>query len=137
MSDETKSHCDGERCGTSACCKSKFCLLAIVIIGTLLIVGVLISAMIKYTTPSSLTAERAAFRAKNLAELRAANTEALTTYGYVDAQRGIVRLPIDQAMKLTIAEWQKPSAGRATLLARQVKASAPLPKAPEKPSAFE
>ena len=137
MSEEAKPGCDAERCGTIACCQSKGFLLGIVIICTLLIVGVLIKAMIQYTTPPSLTAERAAFRAKSLAELRAANSGALTTYGYIDPQRGIVRLPIDEAMKITIAEWQKPSAGRAALLARQARASAPLPKAPEKPSAFE
>jgi len=116
---------------------AKCFVLGAVIIGTLLIVGILINAMIKYTTPPSLTAERAAFRAKNLAELRAANANALTSYDYVDQQRGIVRLPIEQAMQLTIAEWADPAKGRATLLERQAKASAPLAKAPEKPSAFE
>ena len=135
MSDETKS-C-GATEGEGCCHRGRCVVLGIVILGTLLIVGVLINAMIKYTTPPPLAAERAAFRAKNLVELRAANAEALTTYGYVDQQRGIVRLPIEQAMKLTLAEWQNPAAGRKTLLERQAKASAPLPKAPEKPSAFE
>ena len=138
MSDETKSCCDtSETCDASSCCWSRCLLLGVVIIGTLTIVGVLINAMIKYTTPAPLNADRAAFRAKNLVELRAANTEALKTYGYVDQQRGVVRLPIDEAMKLTIAEWKDPAAGRKILLERQAKASAPLPKAPEKPSAFE
>jgi len=138
VSDETKSGCEtSESCEESSCCKSKCILLGLVIIGTLMIVGVLINAMIKYTTPAPLNADRAAFRAKNLVELRAANTDALTTYGYVDQQRGVVRLPIDEAMKLTITEWKDSAAGRKILLERQAKASAPLPKAPEKPSAFE
>ena len=132
MSDETNSGCE-----TNSCCWSKCVLLGVVILGTLMIVGVLINAMIKYTTPAPLNADRAAFRAKNLVELRAANTDALTTYGQVDAPRSIVRLPVEEAMKLTIAEWKNPAAGRKILLERQTKASAPLPKAPEKPSAFE
>jgi hypothetical protein len=140
VSDETKSCCttEAESCSTQKpCCKARCCVLALVILATLLIVGVLINAMIKYTTPAPLNADRAAFRAKNLVELRAANTEALTTYGYVDAQRGIVRLPIEQAMKITVEEWKNPAVGRKLLLDRQAKASAALPKAPEKPSAFE
>ena len=138
MSDETQScSTTGETCEKSSCCWSRCLLLGFVIVATLMIVGVLINAMIKYTTPAPLNAARAAFRFKNLQELRAANTEALTSYGYVDQQRGIVRLPIEQAKKLTIAEWQNPAAGRKLLLERQTKASAPLPKAPEKPSAFE
>lgn len=128
MSDETKSN---------GCGRGKWCLVGLVLLATLLIVGVLIQAMIKYTMPAALNAERAAFRKKTQVELRAANLEALTTYGWVDPQRGIVRLPVEQAMKLTVAEWQDPAAGRAVLLARQAQASAPLPKAPEKPSAFE
>lgn len=128
MSDETKSDC---------CGRGKWWVVGLVLLATLLIVGVLIQAMIKYTTPAPLNAERAAFRKKTLVELRAANLEAMTTYGWVDQSRGIVRLPIEQAMKLTVAEWQDPAAGRAGLLARQARASAPLPKAPEKPSAFE
>ena len=40
-------------------------------------------------------------------------------------------------MQLAAQAWQNPAAARADLIARQEKASAELPKAPEKPSAFE
>ena len=122
---------------TGGCGKVKAFFLGIVIVAALLIVGVLIQAVIHYTTPTPIGQDRAAFRAKNLAELRAANAEALTTYGYADQQRGIVRLPIEQAMNLIVTEWQEPQKGRALLLERQALASKPLPKAPEKPSAYE
>ena len=125
------------RCETAGCGKVKAFFLGIFIIGCLLIVGVLIQMVIRHTMPATLGQERADFRAKNLAELRAANAEILTTYAYVDQQRGIVRLPIAQAMKLIVAEWQDPGAGRAVLVARQEQASKPLPKAPAKPSEFE
>jgi hypothetical protein len=49
----------------------------------------------------------------------------------------MVRLPIEDAMKLAAQKWQNPSAARADLNARAEKAAAELPKAPEKPSAFE
>jgi hypothetical protein len=48
-----------------------------------------------------------------------------------------VRLPIDTALQLAAQQWRNPAAARAELTARQEKASAELPKAPEKPSAFE
>ena len=38
----------------------------------------------------------------DLADMREAERRALTTYGWVDQQKGIVRIPIDQAMKLTL-----------------------------------
>ena len=39
---------------------------------------------------------------QDLADLRAQEDEALTTYGWVDRNGGVVRIPIEQAMKLTI-----------------------------------
>src|SRR6476469_4881331 len=38
----------------------------------------------------------------DLADMRAAEQKALTTYGWADQQKGIVRIPIDQAMQLTL-----------------------------------
>jgi hypothetical protein len=135
VSDETKS------CSATACFCGKerhcCCCYSLLALGALLIAGALVWAVIHYTQSAPLTEERAVLRRKNLAELRAANAEALNHYGWVDQTRGIVRLPIDQAMKLTVLEWQNPAAGRSNLIARVEKATAPLPKAPEKPSQFE
>ena len=64
--------------------------------------------MRSYTRPEPLGEDRAAFRRKNLAEIRAANADALTSYGWQDQTRGVVRLPIDQAMKLVEQQWQNP-----------------------------
>lgn len=132
MSNDTQSRCEAAGCG-----KTKAFFLGIIIIACLLITGGLIQMVVRYATPAPLGQDRAAFRAKSLAELRAANAETLSTYAYVDQQRGIVRLPIEQSMKLIIAEWQDPSAGRAVLLSREAQATKPLPKAPAKPSEFE
>lgn len=41
-------------------------------------------------------------RAAILRDLRARETEAATTYGWVDQTKGVVRVPIDRAMQLTI-----------------------------------
>lgn len=43
-------------------------------------------------------------RAATLAELRANEKSASTTYGWVDQAKGVVRLPTDRAVELTIQE---------------------------------
>jgi len=109
----------------------------VAVLGALLIVGGIVWAMKHYTTPPSLLAERAALRTKNLAELRGEETKAMTTYGWVDQSKGIVRLTVDRAVQLTIAGGQDLAGFRKDLLEREAKATFVPPKAPEKPSAFE
>lgn len=108
------------------------------ILGAFLIVAGLVFAMRHYTQPPPINAGRAAERAKALAEMRAANTEALHNAGWIDQTKGIVRLPIADAMKIIVEAWQEnPAAARSDLIARVKKATAPPPKAPEKPNPFE
>jgi hypothetical protein len=54
---------------------------------------------------------RAKKRVDNLKTSREEATKALTTYGWVDKNKGVARIPIERAMKLTIAELarQKPA----------------------------
>jgi hypothetical protein len=85
----------------------------------------------------AIDADRAAERAKDLAAIRAVETSALDNAAWIDQQRGIVRLPIATALQLAGQEWKNPGQARADLIAREEKASAPLPVAPPKPSAFE
>lgn len=109
----------------------------VAVAGALLIFAALVWTTREYTTPAPLGAARAAERAKALAELRAANAEALETVGWVDPAKGTVRLPITEAMKIAEQAWKDPAKARADLIAREEKASAPAPKAPEKPSQYE
>lgn len=43
-----------------------------------------------------------------LAELRAREHQAATTYGWIDQPAGVVRLPIDRAMELIVQEHARP-----------------------------
>jgi len=108
---------------------------AIAILGSFLIVAALVWAMHKYTEPPPLGAGRAAERARALAELRAAEADALNNIGWVDQAKGIVRLPIADAMKIVERSWQNPAAARSNLLERVAKANPPPPK--PAPSPFE
>ena len=105
------------------------------ILGCFLIIAALVLVMHRYTQPSPLGEDRAAARAKALSELRAADTEALTTTGWLDQTKGLVRLRIEDAMKLVEREWKNPAAARSNLIARVEKANPPPPKAA--PSPFE
>jgi hypothetical protein len=99
-----------------------------------IVLGVLVGVAVR---PPAIDADQAEQRYKALAELRAAESKALDNPGWIDQQRGIVRLPIDRAILQAAEAWQNPAQARADLMSRAEKAAAPLPKAPEKPSAFE
>ncbi len=107
------------------------------ILGSFLIVAALVWAMRHYTQPPPVE-DRPAMRAKALAELRAAEAEALHHPAWIDQGKGLVRLPVEDAMAVIEREWgRNPAAGRSNLIARVEKATAVPPKAPEKPSPFE
>ena len=106
------------------------------LIACLLFAGIVVA--VKYSVPvPAIDADRAAARARALAEIRAAETQALNHPGWVDENRGLVRLPISVALQITEREWQNPAAARSNLMARVEKATAPAPPAPAKPNPFE
>lgn len=107
------------------------------ILGSLLIVAALVWAMQRYTQPPPLGEDRIALRKKALADLRAAEASELESYGWVDQAKGVVRLPINEAMKLALRDWQNPAAARSNLIDRVEKATFVPPPAPAKPSQFE
>lgn len=103
---------------------------AAAVVAMFFLMSVAIWAMYHYTQPGPVEETRWAERAKNLADLKAKNQELLETYGWVNKERGVVRLPIACAMELTVKEWQDASAGRESLIARMEKALPPLPPTP-------
>lgn len=119
-----------------SCCRNAVSLL--VALAALLIVAVLVWAMKHYTTPEDLTAQRAEERRLNLAELKAAEKEAVETDGWLNPENGVVRLKLDRAVALSLQAWQNnPEAARADLIDRVEKATYVPPPPPEEPSDFE
>jgi hypothetical protein len=78
---------------------------------------------------------RAEVRRKNLAELRAANEELLTTYAWVDKAKGVVRIPIARAMELEVAALNEKKPAPAYPIATPASAAAPAPAATTTPQA--
>ena len=127
------SCCETEK---KSCCGKSFSVTTAVVIACLIFVA-LVWKTSQYTTPAPLGAERAAERSKALVELRAAETDALNNVGWIDQGKGLVRLPIADAMKLAEKQWQNPAQARATMNDRVEKAFFVPPPPPPKPSAFE
>jgi hypothetical protein len=117
-------------------CRSRLAYI-VAVLGAFLIVAVLVQLMRHYTQPPPLNANRAAERTKALGEVRAAEAD-LRNAGWIDQGKGLVRIPISEAMVLTERAWQNPAAARSDLIARVDKANPPPPPPPPpKPSAFE
>lgn len=57
-------------------------------------------------------AARSAERTKNLADLQAADKAQLTTYGWNDRAKGIVRIPVTRAMELVLPALNAKASGQ-------------------------
>jgi len=81
---------------------------------------------------------RAKKRAEKLKTLREESQKELTTYAWVDKNKGVARIPIDRAMELTVADQAQkkpaPAGPIATPAAEAAPAGAsPAPAAPQQP----
>lgn len=72
--------------------------------------GLLALAVIGASTRgNSYEKKRAKVRAEKLLALNQEKLTAITTYGWVDKSKGVVRIPVEEAMTITVAELaQKP-----------------------------
>jgi hypothetical protein len=98
--------------------------------------GIIVLAVIG---PSSRTSDyeetRAKKRMERLKALQEENQKELTTYTWVDKNKGVARIPIDRAMELTVADLAQkkpaPAGPIATPAAQTPPAGAPAPAAPQ------
>jgi len=102
------------------------------------LIFIVLVALVKFSLKvPAIDADRAATISQALYQIRTNEVASLNNVGWVDKQRGIVRLPIETAVQLTEHNWQNPAAARADLISRAEKAVAPLPKQPAKANPFE
>ena len=99
--------------------------------------GVIVLAMIgPAPRGSSYEETRAKKRVENLKTVRDEAAKALTTYGWIDKNKGVAHVPIDRAMELTLAELaQKKPAPAGPIAAPQAQTpAAPANPAPASPA---
>ncbi|MDH7501593.1 MAG: hypothetical protein QHJ82_02620 [Verrucomicrobiota bacterium] len=92
--------------------------------------GILGWVVINRPAPMKVDEERSRLRRQYFEEMQSSNRIALTTYGWIDSRRGIVRLPLDKAMEMSIPLWRDPASARSNLLERLEKATVKLPPKP-------
>ena len=107
----------------SAQSKTSLSVYAVAIAGTFLIVYGLVQVMKKHTAPPPVNTVRVGERVKALADTRAAAKEQLESYGKIDEAKGVYRLTIATAMRLTEEEYKNPAAARTNLISRAEKAN--------------
>ena len=108
--------------------------------------GVIVLAIIGPTPRGTDYEEtRAKKRVENLKTLREEADKALTTYGWIDKNKGVARIPIERAMELTVADLAKqkpapagpiatPASAEATAGKQQATAGAGASAAPASPA---
>jgi hypothetical protein len=98
---------------------------AILILGSLLLVFVGVWVGQRRSQPPAVNQLRLDERRSALAEQRTNDAGAVHHYGWVDASRGVVRVPVSNAMELTVQEYRDPGAARSNLWQRLERATAP------------
>ncbi|MBV9618337.1 MAG: hypothetical protein JO201_03915 [Verrucomicrobia bacterium] len=92
----------------------------------LLVFGAIVVAVIGLAPRTdNYEQKRASDRAKKLKDLRDEDTKALTSYAWVDKNKGTVRVPIGRAMELTVAELANKKTAAAGPIATPPTAAAP------------
>ena len=105
--------------------------------------GLIVLAVIGPSPRSSDYEEtRAKKRMENLKTLHEETQKELTTYAWVDKNKGVARIPIDRAMELTVVDLAQkkpaPAGPIATPAAQTAPAGgSPAPAAPQQPSAAQ
>ena len=98
--------------------------------------GVIVLAVVGPTPRGAdFERKRANAREEKLKTLRQADAKELTTYGWIDKNKGVVRLPIERAMELTVSELSSKRPIPAYPIATPAAQATPAGAAPPSPGA--
>jgi hypothetical protein len=118
-------------------CNLRQTVVILAVVLGLVLGGILVRRMIHRVPVPAVSQARVAERAANLQKHREAVAADVSTYGVVNAEQGIYRVPVERAMELVVREWQHPQAAHLELTNRVGKAIIPPPPPPAKPNPFE
>jgi hypothetical protein len=97
--------------------------------------GVIVLAVVGPTPRGAdFEQKRAKAREEKLKTLRQADAKELTIYGWIDKNKGVVRLPIERAMELTVAELSSKRPIPAYPIATPAAQATPAAAAPPSPA---
>lgn len=99
---------DASSCSDSKCCSAFGATLIAAIGGFAIFALILVVAYLpNKAAPAGDGVKTPEQRKAILAELHGKEKTAATSYGWVDKEKGVVRLPVDRAIELTIQEHKK------------------------------
>jgi hypothetical protein len=105
----------------------KLTVYGTVIAACFFIMFYMVRSAYRESNPQAINHARALERVKFRQEVAGKARTNLTTVGWVDVAKGIVRLPIDQAMKMTVEAYKNPEAAHSNLFARSKQSEKPAP----------
>lgn len=79
-------------------------LTSLAVLGCMLIFAGIVAIAYYYNKPAAANAEDVAIRAARIAEIEQSSADAVVSYEWVDKANGVVRIPVERAMELTVAE---------------------------------
>jgi hypothetical protein len=106
------------------------------IIASMIFIALVIVVKFSVHAPA-IDADRATVISQALFEIHTNEAALLNNATWADQPRGIVRLPVETAMKITASEWQNPAQARADLISREEKVNAPVSVKPAAPNPFD
>ncbi|MGA2052492.1 MAG: hypothetical protein ABSH19_04190 [Opitutales bacterium] len=96
------------------------------VLGSLVIVAAVLAVSYYNTRPSEgVNADAVAERTQKLAEVRAKETQLYNNYSWVDQSKGIVRIPVPEAMRLELIKLDEETKGEPAAPARLSLAASP------------
>jgi hypothetical protein len=105
-----------------------------VIVGAVVVVLVVIVAICigvdqfyKFAVRDEINAKVLATQSPQLRDLRAQEKHDLHSFQYINKEQGVVRIPVDVAVALTLADWEKRPAGTTPIEGAQGAAPSPAP----------
>ncbi len=86
-------------------------LIGVAVLGALFVILLAVIALIQYAgfaMQDEVDAKVLTRPSPELAALRAREARRLSTYQWVDRKNGVVRIPVDRALELTLRDWSRP-----------------------------
>ena len=88
--------------------KTRVVIISVLVTALTTVLGIFISYfMFTGYRDKKIKEDLGRFRNIQLQEIRKYEQEQLSTYGYIDKEKGIVRIPIEEAMKKTVELYKK------------------------------
>lgn len=124
MSDETLVESDRPR---------NLFIVALIVVCVTLLLGIVIGVdqLFKFAITDEISSKQLQPENSALRALRAEEQDRLGKYRYVDREKGVVRLPIDRAVELTLRDWSARADGTVPAGGAGAAPAPAVPAAPE------